>query len=144
MGKGGTCPNYIHKVHQLGEMGWPALVSKAQTHLYITFNQINPVFPKETAGVAYYSPPPLMIIRPSGDCFSPSATSQIGLALCPSHASLGCLTAGDIGLLATSSPQIQRIPFAWGLSWPNGVQEHRGCGLGGWEGISGAQPEHPW
>lgn len=24
-----------------------------------------------------------------------------------------------------------------------GVQEHRGCGLGGWEGISGAQPEHP-
>lgn len=146
---------YTMKVHQLGEIGWPALISKAQTHLYTaynftTFTQINPVFPEETAGVACSSP--LMIITSSGDCFFPSATSQIGLVSCPSHLSPGCLSCREhkpVGDQLSSDPKMwpaaqeEARPSLGGSHCLMGVQGHRGCGLGGWEDISGAQPEHP-
>lgn len=93
-----------------------------------------------------------MIITSSGDCFFPSATSQIGLVSCPSHTSPGCLSCREhkpVGDQLSSDPKMwpaareEARPSLGGSHCLMGVQEHRGCGLGGWEGISGAQPEHP-
>lgn len=117
-------------------MGWPALVSKAQTHLYtassfITFTKINLRSLRKQQRCIFFPLYDNQIKCFSGDCSSPSATSQIGLVLCPSHTSPGAWAVESTGTLARwwpAVPQIQRCGAA---------REEASPSLGGSPGLTG-------